>query len=197
MYCVCSVFSVYRLYIRYVKKKVETTAGSLGTWSEFSFVPQVRAEGRRRDFAIKLEKPKSNSQNRPKVNSNRNGANRRKEGRSIKRYRPLPPTGQFARRFERISECRGVRKKTSIRLTNISKRGPPTNTTICTVSRGRLRRCNQTKENLPIALQFVCVPGGGGAANKLEGKWKVRTTKNHQNRHSCRMNVLIDFSVHL
>ena len=27
--------------------------------------------------------------------------------------------------------------------------------------------------HLPLAFQFVCGPGGGGAANKLEGKWKV------------------------
>ena len=27
--------------------------------------------------------------------------------------------------------------------------------------------------HLPLAFQFVCGPGGGGAANKVEGKWKV------------------------
>ena len=27
--------------------------------------------------------------------------------------------------------------------------------------------------HLPLAFQFVCGPGGGGAANKLEGKWKL------------------------
>ena len=27
--------------------------------------------------------------------------------------------------------------------------------------------------HLPLAFQFVCGPVGGGAANKLEGKWKV------------------------
>ena len=41
--------------------------------------------------------------------------------------------------------------------------------------------------HLPLAFQFVCVPGGGGATNKWEGKWKVRTTKNNQNRHQCRL----------
>ena len=47
----------------------------------------------------------------------------------------------------------------------VLKSGPPTKTTICTVSRGRLRRCNQTKRNLQLAFQFVCGTGGGGASN--------------------------------
>ena len=34
-------------------------------------------------------------------------------------------------------------------LTIVSKSGPPTKTTMCTVSRGRLRKRNQTKRNLP------------------------------------------------
>ena len=42
--------------------------------------------------------------------------------------------------------------------TNVFKSGPPAKTTICTVSRGRLRRRNQTKRNLPLAFQFVCGP---------------------------------------
>ena len=48
--------------------------------------------------------------------------------------------------------------------TNVFKSGPLTKTSIHTVFRGRLRRCNQTKRNLPLAFR---------AANKLEGKWKV------------------------
>ena len=43
--------------------------------------------------------------------------------------------------------------------TIVSKSGPPTKTTLSTVSRGRLRWRNQTnpfKENLPRAFQFVC-----------------------------------------
>ena len=44
---------------------------------------------------------------------------------------------------------------------------------------------NQTKGNLPLAFQFACGPHPPRAANKLEGKWKVRTTKNHQNRPIC------------
>ena len=74
--------------------------------------------------------------------------------------------------------------------TNVFKSGPLTKTTIFTVFRGRLRRRNQTKGNLPLAFQFVCSPGRGGAANKLKGKWKVRSTKNHQNRRLCRMSWL-------
>ena len=27
--------------------------------------------------------------------------------------------------------------------------------------------------HLPLAFHFVCNPGGGGAGNKMEGKWKV------------------------
>ena len=64
--------------------------------------------------------------------------------------------------------------------TNVFKSGPLTKTTIYTVCRVRLRRRNQTKRNLPLAFQFVCGPPSPGAANKLEGKWKVR------NRHLCR-----------
>jgi len=70
--------------------------------------------------------------------------------------------------------------------TNVFKSGPLTKTTIYSVFRGRLRRRNQTKRNLPLAFQFVCGPPSPRAANKLEGKWKVRTTKNHENRHLCR-----------
>ena len=77
------------------------------------------------------------------------------------------------------------------RLTNVLKSGLPTKTTICTVPPGDLRRRNQTKRNLSLAFQFVCVPPSPRAANKLEGKWKVRTTKNHQNRHLCRMQYQI------
>ena len=44
---------------------------------------------------------------------------------------------------------------------NSSQSVSPAKTTICTVSRGRLRRRNQTKGNLPLAFQFVCGPGEG------------------------------------
>ena len=27
--------------------------------------------------------------------------------------------------------------------------------------------------HLSLAFQFVCGPGGGGSANKLEGRWQV------------------------
>ena len=60
----------------------------------------------------------------------------------------------------------------------ISKSGLPTKTTILTVSRDRPRRRNQTKRNLPLASR---------TANKLKGKWKLRTTKNYQNKHLRRM----------
>ena len=141
--------------------------------------------------------------------------------------------------------------------TNVFKSGPLTKTTIYTVFRGRLRRRNQTKRNLPLAFQFVwgpqktmkidiCAVRKRGAvlfaifrprvdrslsrkgsqipgcaqmfpapaqvvfscvvhkyivlqlclllkavwktsnANKLEGKWEVRTTKNNANRYFCR-----------
>jgi len=39
--------------------------------------------------------------------------------------------------------------------TIVSKSGPPTKTTICSVSRGCVRRRNETKENLHLAFQFV------------------------------------------
>ena len=38
---------------------------------------------------------------------------------------------------------------------NSSRSVSPAKTTICTVSRGRLRRRNQTKGNLPLAFRFV------------------------------------------
>ena len=62
----------------------------------------------------------------------------------------------------------------------VSKSGPPTKTNICNASRVRLRRRNQTKGDLPLALQNIYGPPFTWAANKLEGKWKVRTTKNHE-----------------
>ena len=38
--------------------------------------------------------------------------------------------------------------------------------------------------HLPLAFQFVCgPPPSPRAENTLEGKWKVRPTKNHENRH--------------
>ena len=71
--------------------------------------------------------------------------------------------------------------------TNVLKSGPPTKTTNCTVSRGRRRRRSHRRGNLPLASQFVCGPPSTRDANKLEDKWTVRTTKNHQNRHLCCM----------
>ena len=40
--------------------------------------------------------------------------------------------------------------------TNVFKSGPPTNTTICIVSRGRLQRRNQIKRNLPLDWLIDC-----------------------------------------
>ena len=56
----------------------------------------------------------------------------------------------------------------------------PTRSTIWTVSRARLRRRNQTKGNLPLVCQFVCGPRGEWSS---PSKWKVRTTKNYQNKY--------------
>ena len=53
---------------------------------------------------------------------------------------------------------------------DVLKSGYSTKTTICTVSRARLRRRNHTKRNLPLAFQFVCGSPSPRAANKLEGK---------------------------
>ena len=62
-----------------------------------------------------------------------------------------------------------------VRLTLVSKNGPPTQTPTCSVSRGRLRRRNRTKGNLPLALQFVRGPGGGSPAvgeRGIQYEWK-------------------------
>ena len=53
--------------------------------------------------------------------------------------------------------------------TIVSKSGPPTKTTISTVSRGPLRSCNQTKGNLPLAFQFVYSPTPPGP----QTNWKA------------------------
>ena len=103
VYTTCTAYAVCSVYTDYIyamsKKRWKRRPAHWVRGPNLVSSPQVRAEGRRREFAMKLEKLKSNRQNRPKVNSNGNGANRRKEGRSIKRYRPLQPTGQFGRRF--------------------------------------------------------------------------------------------------
>ena len=44
----------------------------------------------------------------------------------------------------------------------ICKSGPPTKITACIVSRGRLRRRNQTNGNLSLCFQFDCGPGASG-----------------------------------
>ena len=62
-----------------------------------------------------------------------------------------------------------------VRLTLVSKNGHPAHTPTCSVSRGRLRRRNRTKGDLPLALQFVRGPGGGSPAvggRGIQYKWK-------------------------
>ena len=58
----------------------------------------------------------------------------------------------------------------------VSKRGPPTKTTICTVCRGKAYAC----------IPFFLRASSPRAANKMEGKQKVRTIKNDQNRRLWR-----------
>ena len=67
----------------------------------------------------------------------------------------------------------------SIQLTIVSKSfSIPTKTTICTVSRDRLRRRNQTKGNLPFAFQLVCGPRSTGPQTngKASGSWGPQKT---------------------
>jgi len=63
--------------------------------------------------------------------------------------------------------------------------------------RARRRRRNQIKGNLPLVFLFMgysppSPSSPSRAASKKKGKRKVRTTKNHQNRHLCRVEEFLD-----
>ena len=62
-----------------------------------------------------------------------------------------------------------IRVKKVLYDTIVSKSGPPTKTSSCTVCRGRLRGRNRRKGKLPLAFHFVFGPPPPG----LQTKWKA------------------------
>ena len=70
--------------------------------------------------------------------------------------------------------------KLSYLSTTVSKSGPPTKTSVCTISQGRQRRLATKKR------EIFRLPSSW-AANKMEDKRKGIHTKAHWNRHLCHL----------